>query len=293
MKVFVIGKEGQLARALQERGACRPGMDILAFGRPHVDLEVPGSVGSAISSVAPDAVINAAAYTAVDQAEDEPERAFRINADAAGEAAAAALAIKARMVQISTDYVFDGSADCAYREDAPTNPLGVYGRSKLQGEEQVRAAKGEHLIVRTAWVYSPWGRNFVKMMLRLSGERNEVGVVDDQYGSPTSATELADALLTIMERWHDGVIPTRNTYHIVGKGRCSWADLADETFRVSAAHGGPSAAVRRITTGEFPTKASRPRNSTLATMAFEEEFGFDLCNWQNSLENVVRQLVGN
>ena len=171
MKVLVTGTEGQLARSLIEKSADWPELDLIAVGRPEADLEVPGSVARAIESQRPDAVVNAAAYTAVDQAEDEPERAIRINADAAGEAAAAARKIGASIIQLSTDYVFSGDEPGAYREDSPTGPIGVYGRSKLAGEEQVRGNNPDHLIVRTAWVYSPFGRNFVKSIMNLLVQR--------------------------------------------------------------------------------------------------------------------------
>src|SRR5438309_7192850 len=162
MKVLVTGTEGQLARSLLERAGLQSAIDLVAIGRPMLDMGVAGSAAAAIAKASPDVVINAAAYTAVDQAEDEPERAFRINGDAAGEVAEAAARVGAAVIQLSTDYVFDGRGEGPYREDAPLNPLGVYGRSKLAGEEQVRAANPRQAIIRTAWVYSPFGRNFVK-----------------------------------------------------------------------------------------------------------------------------------
>lgn len=292
MKLVVTGSQGQLVRALRERAALQSGIELVAVGRPRADLETAGSVTAAIREEAPDAVINAAAYTAVDQAEGEPKRAWRINADAAGEVAAAAKAAGAAIIQISTDYVFDGLADGAYREDAPTNPLGVYGRSKLAGEEQVRAANDRHLIVRSAWVYSPWGRNFVKTMLRLAAERDEVGVVDDQRGSPTSALDLADAVLAVLESWRsDAARGLGRTWHVAGAGSCSWAEFAEEIFRVSAACGGPSATVRRIAGADYPTRAVRPRNSTLDASAFEREFDFALPDWRSSVTRIVGRLT--
>src|SRR5437660_1636965 len=199
MKVLVTGTEGQLARSLVERARLHPAIDLVAIGRPMLDMEVAGSAAAAIAEAAPDVVVNAAAYTAVDQAEDEPERAFRVNADAAGEVAAAATRAGAAVIQLSTDYVFNGRAEGPYREDAPVDPLGVYGRSKLAGEEQVRAANPRHAIVRTAWVYSPFGRNFIKSMMAGAGVRDRLTVVDDQRGSPTSALDLADGLLAMVE----------------------------------------------------------------------------------------------
>src|SRR5947209_16861863 len=165
MKILVTGTEGQLANSLVERARFRPHIELVTLGRPELDLEVAGSAAAAIAEAAPDLVINAAAYTGVDLAEDEPERAFRINADAAGEVAAAAERVGAAVIQLSTDYVFDGRGEGPYREDAPVNPLGVYGRTKLAGEEQVRAANPRHAIVRTACVYSPSSGNFINRLM--------------------------------------------------------------------------------------------------------------------------------
>lgn len=292
MKILVTGSRGQIARALQERVKERSRIEIVAVGRPVLDLEKPGSVAEVIRSTAPDVAINAAAYTAVDDAEEEPERAFRINAEAAAEAAAAAHAIETPIIQISTDYVFDGTAEYPYREDSPTNPLGAYGRSKLAGEEKVRAVHPDHLIVRTAWVYSPWGRNFVKTMLRLASDRDEVSVVEDQLGSPSSAFDLAEGLLAVVDRWRsDPRVGLGETYHMAGSGSCSWADFAEEIFRVSAAFGGPAARVRRIAASDFPTKVRRPANSVLDSSRFEKEFDYQIPDWRNSLTPVVKRLV--
>lgn len=268
-------------------------MELVSLGRPEIDMEVPGSVAAAIKAAAPDVVINAGAYTAVDKAEDEPQRAFRINADGAGEVAAAARAAGAPIIQISTDYVFDGTSKEPYREDSSTRPLGVYGQSKLAGEEQVRAASDRHLIVRTAWVYSPWRRNFVTSMLRMAQERNEVRVVDDQHGSPTSALDLAEALLQIADCWgYTGRATAGGTYHFAGAGRCSWADLAEEIFRVSTSIGGPAASVVRVRTAEFPAGAKRPANSILDCSKFEREFGFRIPPWQAGVRKIVERLIG-
>lgn len=292
MKLLVIGNQGQLARSIAECSANHSHIQVKFVGRPEVDLSIPGAVAQAIISHEPNVVINAAAYTAVDKAEDEPKLAMRINADAAGEAAMAARTVCAAIIQVSTDYVFDGSAVGPYREDAPTNPLGVYGRSKLAGEEQVRAANPDHLIVRTSWVYSPWGKNFVKTMLRLAEQREEVKVVADQFGTPTSALDLAAALFLVLEQWRQA--PQRGlgqTYHFAGAGRCSWADFAEEIFRVSGLMNGPIAKVIRIATADFPTRAARPANSQLDSSGFGRDFNFSPTNWQDSLCPVVERLI--
>ena len=287
MRILVTGTEGQLVQSLVERARLHPTIELVTVGRPEVDLELPGSAAAAIAEAAPDVLINAAAYTAVDQAEDEPERAFRINADAAGEIAAAAAKVGAAVIQLSTDYVFDGQGSGPYREDAPVNPLGVYGQSKLAGEEQVRAANPRHAIVRTAWVYSPFGRNFVKSIMAASSVRDRLTVVDDQRGSPTSALDLADGLLAMTERgggWGE-------TYHLAGKGEASWCEFAREIMDQCAANGLPNVPVDPIRTEDWPTRAARPRNSVLDSRTFEEAFGFAMPDWRAATREVVERLA--
>ncbi len=293
MKVLVIGKEGQLARSLVERARDADGIEIVAAGRPEADMEAPGAIARAIESAAPGAVVNAAAYTAVDRAEDEPGRAFRINRDAAGEAAAAARAVGAMFIQVSTDYVFDGRESHAYAEDAPTNPLGIYGRSKLEGEQLVRTETPNHLIVRTAWVYSAFGRNFVKTMMELARERDSVRVVDDQWGNPTSAGDLADGLLRILGRWAEGGrTGLGETYHLAGTGETNWHGFASFILAHCAELGLPSASAVPIPSEEWPTKAERPRNSTLDSGKFERDFDFRMPDWRLSARRVVERLAG-
>ena len=200
MKLLVTGNSGQLARSLADRSATRPGIDLVTIGRPELDLAVPGSAADGINIDSPDVVINTAAFTDVDGAEEQPLRAQRINGEAAGEIAAAAASVGAAIIQISTDYVFDGNASRPYAEEAPTRPLNAYGRSKLAGEEAVRAANPAHLILRTAWVYSPFGRNFVRTMMEAATTRESLTVVNDQFGSPTSALDLAEGILALLER---------------------------------------------------------------------------------------------
>jgi len=287
MRILVTGTEGQLARSLVERSQLHPGIELVTIGRPHLDLEQPGSAAAAIDQASPDIVINAAAYTAVDQAEDEPERAFRINADAAGEVAGAASKAGAAVIHVSTDYVFDGGGMGPYREDAAVNPLGVYGRSKLSGEEQVRAANPRHAIVRTAWVYSPFGRNFVKSIMAASGVRDRLTVVDDQRGSPSSALDLADGLLAMAksgEGWGE-------TYHLAGSSEASWCEFAREIMAQCAANGLPHVPVDPIRTEDWPTRAVRPRNSVLDSSKFELAFGFAMPDWRTSLRAIVERLA--
>ncbi|HEU5285359.1 MAG TPA: dTDP-4-dehydrorhamnose reductase [Sphingomicrobium sp.] len=292
MKVLVTGTEGQLVRSMIEKRAGWPEIELLAVGRPEADLEVPGSVARAIEARRPDAVVNAAAFTAVDQAEDEPARATRINADAAGEAAAAARSIGAPIVQLSTDYVFSGDEPGALSEDSPTGPIGTYGRSKLAGEEQVRAANPDHLIVRTAWVYSPFGRNFVRSMVKAAEDRDTLSVVDDQRGSPTSALDLAGAILHVLDQWRrGGRTGLGETYHVAGSGETSWCGLAEEIMRRCRELGLPAARVVPIKTSDWPTRARRPANSVLDCAKFECDFGLRLPEWQGSVGEVVARLA--
>jgi dTDP-4-dehydrorhamnose reductase len=289
MKVLVTGKHGQLARSLSERAE---GLDIITVGRPEVDLEMRGALTRAITDVAPQAVINAAAYTAVDKAEDESERAFRVNAEAAAEAARAARAIGAPIIQISTDYVFGGQGKGPYSPDSPPAPLGVYGRSKLAGEEEVRRHHPDHLIVRTAWVYSAYGSNFLLTMMRAAERRDTVRVVADQRGNPSLALDLADGLLAILRRWRNGDrIGLGDTYHLAGTGEGSWADFAEAIFAESRKLGLPSADVERISTSEWPTKVTRPADSTLDSSKFARDFGFQMPEWRSSVARVVNAVA--
>jgi dTDP-4-dehydrorhamnose reductase len=292
MRVLVTGVEGQLARSLVERGAARPQIEVIAIGRPRLDLEIPGSGAQAIADVQPDVVINAAAYTAVDQAEDEPDRAFRINAEAAGEMAAATESFGARFIQISTDYVFDGRKDGPYAEDAKPNPLGIYGRTKLAGEEAVRLANPHRTIVRTAWVYSPFGHNFVKTIIGAAGTRDVLNVVDDQHGNPSSALDLAEGLMSLLEVWRGGgAAGLGETYHLAGTGSTTWCGFAQAIMAECRKRGLPVAEIRPIAMVDWPTKAARPANSVMSSAKFARDFGYTMPQWENSLAAVVDRLA--
>lgn len=291
MKLLVIGRNGQVARSLIERSGRHEKFELLVASRPDIDLANAGEIGEAIRRAAPDVVVNAAAYTAVDQAEDDEQSAFRINADAAGEVAAAARGVGARLIHLSTDYVFDGAATTPYREDAPTNPIGAYGRSKLAGEERVRDADPDHLIVRTAWVYSPFGSNFVKTMMRAASERDVLRVVDDQFGSPTSALDLADGLLVMIDRWRDEPeAGLGRIYHIAGTGQTNWCALAKQVMAQCTALGLPTARIEPIASAEWPTRAVRPVYSVLDNARFAQDFGYTMPDWQSSVATVVGRL---
>ena len=293
MRVLVTGREGQLARSLAERASALPGLSLQAVGRPELDLERPESIAAAIAAAAPDLVVNAAAYTAVDQAEDEPERAFRINGAAAGEVAAAARRAGARIIQVSTDYVFDGTGTGAYDESAPTRPLGVYGRSKLEGELSVAEANPDHVVLRTAWVYSAHGRNFVRTMLGAAVKRDELEVVADQRGNPTAAGDIADGIFALAAAWRDRPrLGLGGTYHLAGGGEASWFDFAAAIFEEAARHGLPTAAVKPIRTADWPTRAARPANSVLDSGRFAADFGYRAPPWRQSTAAVVAELAG-
>ncbi|WP_026379266.1 dTDP-4-dehydrorhamnose reductase [Afifella pfennigii] len=291
MRLVVTGRQGQLARALLERGEAA-GVEILALGRPELNLAVPASIASALAAARPDIVVSAAAYTAVDAAEDEPDLAFLVNERGAGEVAAAAASLGVPVVHLSTDYVFAGAGDAPHAESAPTAPASIYGASKLAGEAAVRAANPRHVILRTAWVYSPFSRNFVRTMLRLAENGEEIAVIDDQWGNPTSAFDLADAVLAVAARWRTAPESfAAGTYHLAGAGEASWCELAREIFALSAKAGGPAAAVRAIAGAEYPQKAARPKNSRLDCRLFAKTFGYAAPPWRESLRKVVERLV--
>lgn len=290
MRIVVIGTQGQVARSLV---AIAPavGVEIAAIGRPHLDLARGDGVAAKIAGAAPDLIVNAAAYTAVDRAETEPEAAFAVNAGGAEAVAAAASRLGVPLIHLSTDYVFDGSKTSPYVETDPVAPLGVYGRSKLDGERRVASACPRHIILRTAWVHSPFGSNFVKTMLRLAGSWPDVAVVDDQIGSPTFAPHLAEAILEIARLVRSRGSPPWGIYHAAGSGGVTWCGLAREIFAVSASQGGPVAAVRAITTAEFPTPARRPANSRLDCTLLSRTFGVQLPDWRRGVAACVAGLL--
>lgn len=292
MRLVVTGRDGQVATSLLEAGQGRDGVDVVAIGRPVLDLARPDTVFDALAAVRPDVVVSAAAYTAVDQAEDEPDLAYAVNALGAGKVAEAAARLGVPVIHISTDYVFDGSKDGAYVETDATAPLGVYGASKLAGEQAVAAANPRHLILRTAWAYSPFGKNFVKTMLRLASDRDEIAVVADQWGNPTSAFDLADAILLSVAMLHGAKgFEGYGIYHLAGTGETNWSGFARHILGTSKAHGGPYARVRDITTADYPTKARRPANSRLSTTKFAATFGWTAPDWHLSTEEVVSRLL--
>lgn len=292
MRIAVTGRTGQVVQSLLTC-AQAAGVTVIPVGRPELDLAQPEDVRQALAAAHPDCIVNAAAYTAVDKAETEPDLAMRINGEGAGAVAAAAAAIGVPLIQLSTDYVFNGMAARPWLENDPTGPLSAYGRSKLAGEDAVMASGADWTILRTAWVYSPYGGNFVKTMLRLAETRDEVGVVSDQLGSPTSASDLAGAIIAMARALiaRPGEASLRGVFHAAGTGEASWADLAEAVFAASAALGGPSAKVRRIATSDYLTPARRPGNSRLDCSLLAERHGLRLPPWQDSVKTCVATLL--
>ncbi len=290
MRLLVTGRDGQVAASLLEAGQGRDGAEVVAVGRPALDLARPDTVFDALAAVQPDIVVSAAAYTAVDQAEDEPDLAFAVNAVGAGKVAEAAARLGVPVIHLSTDYVFDGTGEGAYVETDATAPLGVYGASKLAGELAVAAANPRHLILRTAWVYSPFGRNFVKTMLRLAGDRDEINVVADQWGNPTSALDIADAILHAAAMLRDD-FDGYGIYHLAGSGETNWSGFARHVLATSRMQGGAHAGIRDIATSDYPTKAKRPANSRLSSAKFASAFGWEAPDWRQSAETVVHRLL--
>ena len=281
MRVLVFGQTGQVARELAKRSAQ---FDITALGRAEADLSEPAVCAKAVAESNADVVINAAAYTAVDKAEDEEALATCINAEAPGAMARACAAKAVPFLHISTDYVFDGKGENPWKPDNPTAPQNAYGRSKLAGENAVRAAGGAHVILRTSWVFSSHGNNFVKTMLRLAQTRDHLTVVDDQIGGPTAAGDIADALLKIASRMVQGA--QGGTYHFSGAPDASWADFAREIF----AQSGAGTSVKGISTRDYPTPATRPLNSRMDCSATTRDFGITQPDWRQSLAQVLRDL---
>ena len=292
-RILIIGREGQVASAIRTRLA-EHGFVVATLARPAFDLLQPAAIAEAIIAFRPRVVINPAAYTAVDKAEDEPELAFAINSIAAGAIAKAAADVNASVIHFSTDYVFDGASERAYCESDPVGPISVYGASKLAGERAVMLANPAHLILRTAWVCSPVGTNFVKTMLRLGAERTLLRVVDDQYGSPTFADDLASAV--------EGLVRSLTTaptaanryglYNLTNAGDTTWCGFAGAIMAGATARGRQMATVVPISTAEYPTRAARPKFSRLSPTKITAAFGIHMPAWEDGLDRCLDALIG-
>lgn len=297
MRILLLGANGQVGREC--RRALAPVGEVIAATRDGVlddggqaeraDFSQPADVAALVMRLRPDVVINAAAYTAVDKAEAEPELVHRVNAETPAAVAGACAALGIPLLHYSTDYVFSGEGHSPYPVDAPTAPLGVYGASKLAGEQAIRASGCRHVILRTAWVYAAHGRNFLSTMLRLGGERDELRVVADQVGTPTPAALIADASALIVARG----IERSGTWHLVPHGRTSWHGFAQAIMAGAQARGliARAPVVIPITSAEFPTPAQRPAWSVLDNRSLVEDWGLELPDWQGGLDAVLDQLA--
>lgn len=290
MRVVVTGLVGQVVSSMIERAP--RDVELIALGRPQLDLAFRDAVLATLRAAHCDAIVNAAAYTAVDEAESEPDVAMRINGDGAGYVAEIAAELGVPLIHLSTDYVFDGTLDRPYREDDPTGPTGAYGRSKLAGEQKITAICPNHAILRTAWVYSPFGANFVKTMLRLGETKSEVGVVADQLGNPTYAIDIADGVLEIAQRLRaDPSSELRGIFNMTGGGEATWADFAELIFTEAAAFGRTPITVKRIATADYPTPAKRPANSRLDVGKLKSVYGIALPDWRQSTLICVARIL--
>lgn len=283
--ILVIGRSGQVAQALAQHP------DVVTAGRPETDLAKPETLAAALARHAPAAIVNAGAYTAVDAAETEHDDAFAINAAGAGHLARVCARADVPLVHISSDYVFDGRATRPWREDDEIAPLSAYGASKAEGEAQVNAAGGRHVILRTSWIYSETGRNFLTTMLRLGRERPELAIVDDQIGAPTYAADVAAAIARIIETAGTGRDDIWGTYHFANAGRTTWFGFAREIFAQAQARGWQVPDLKPITTAEYPTPARRPAYSVLDTAKIARVFGIAPPDWREALQRCMARVA--
>ena len=289
MRIAVTGRHGQVVSALQ---AMAPhGVNIIPVGRPEADLAAPNTLQDAIEAVMPDVIISAAAYTAVDKAESEPDLARTINGLAPEALSHVARELHVPILHLSTDYVFDGLKAEPYDEGDPTGPVSVYGATKLLGEQGIRHGTDNHVILRTAWVYSPFGTNFVKTMLGLAETRDELSVVGDQRGCATSGLDIATALIEIARKVKADPSPhLRGTFHLTAPDDATWADFAEAIFDGQVARGGKAVRVHSIPTSAYPTPARRPANSRLNGAKLKAAYGIELPSWRLSLQTVLDRL---
>ncbi len=298
MKILLLGKNGQVGWELQRSLAPLGEVVALDFDSPGpltADFSVPESLAATVRAVAPQIIVNAAAHTAVDKAESEPEFAHALNAASPAVLAREAKALGAWLMHYSTDYVFDGSGSTPWAEDSPTGPLSVYGRTKLEGEQAIRASGCRHLIFRTSWVYAARGGNFAKTMLKLAQERERLTVIDDQIGSPTGADLLADLTAHALRHAQQHV-EVAGTYHAVAQGETSWHGYATHVIEFARAKGLPikvtTDAIAPVPTNTFPTPAKRPHNSRMNTSKLRSTFGVNLPGWQAGVDRMLTEVLG-
>ena len=285
MRILISGKHGQVSSELQKRlGAMG---ELVVPGRDQLDLAQPEQIRQQVRRVRPDLIINAAAYTAVDKAQSEKAAAFAVNAQAPGILAEEAAALGIPLIHYSTDYVFDGRKGAPYTETDATNPLGVYGESKLAGEQAITAVQGKHLILRTSWVYSTHGHNFLLTMQRLLQEKPELRIVADQIGAPTWAGTIANSTLALIERWQAGEQGAWGTYHLTAQGETSWFGFAQAIGEALRKQGKPCAHLLPIPSSDYPTPAARPLNSRLDCSRLLREWGVSQPDWQTALRECL------
>lgn len=291
MKILVTGANGQVDTSIRNCPTAK-NHEIITIGRPEIDLSEYDKLKSTIKKAMPDVIISSAAYTAVDRAESDAELAYSINALAPQAIGEVAAEIGVPVIHLSTDYVFSGDKIGAYIETDSTGPIGIYGKTKLEGEKLLAGATSNHVILRTAWVYSPYGNNFVKTMLRLGETRDELNVVADQYGCPTYAPEIARACIAIAERiLMDKSPKLRGIFHLTGQGKANWAEFAKTIFLEAEKYTRNKVTINEITTDQYPTPAKRPANSLLSTQKLYDVYGLELDDWQKSTKECVNLLL--
>lgn len=287
LRILISGQHGQVSLALQQ---CLNGLgELIVVGREQLDLSQPESIRAVVREIKPDLIINAAAHTAVDQAESEPDLAYAINATAPGVFAEEAKALGVPFIHYSTDYVFDGSKEGVWNESDTPNPLGVYGSSKLAGEQAIAKVGGQYLILRTSWVYSLTGRNFLLTMQRLLQEREKLTVVADQIGAPTWAGTIAQSTRELIERWRYGKPGAWGVYHLTASGETSWFGFAQAIGQELIKAGKPCAALEPIPSSAYPTPAKRPLNSRLDCSRLQQEWGVSQPNWWDAMLECLAQ----
>jgi dTDP-4-dehydrorhamnose reductase len=287
LRVLICGQHGQVSQALQH--SLKDLGELIVLGRDRLDLSQPESIRTVVREIKPDVILNAAAHTAVDQAESEPELAFAINATSPGVLAEEAAALGIPFIHYSTDYVFDGSKDGAWVESDPPHPLGVYGSSKLAGEQAIEKAGGQYLILRTSWVYSLTGKNFLLTMQRLLQEREKLNIVADQIGAPTWAGTIAQSTRALIERWRDTKPGAWGVYHLTNSGETSWFGFAQAIGEQLKQAGKPCATLEPIPSSAYPTPATRPLNSRLDCSRLQREWGVSQPDWHDALLECLKQ----
>jgi dTDP-4-dehydrorhamnose reductase len=291
MKILLTGSKGQLGQEVEQSGI-RAGLDITPMDLPEIDITDYHMLARIFSELRPSIVINAAAYTAVDPAETQKDICYAVNLDGPANLTRLCDKYNARLIHVSTDYVFDGKGNTPYREDDPVSPINVYGHSKAEGEMAVIAGFGKHIVLRTSWLYGRYGKNFVKTMLRMGQEKKEIKVVNDQYGCPTCAYDLAKVIIIIAQQFSEGKSDDSGIYQYSGSGITTWYEFAVSIFQLAGEIGiNKIPSVTPIPTSQFPTAAQRPLYTALDCTKIKMSFGVDLNSWKQSLKKTIQQII--